>query len=609
VAVDQVLFNAWGKYAKFVCFLIADRALGGSAMSSKARFTSVLIGAMSLILLSGCFWDDPPEVNQPSSPAAQQNPATAAQNVVSKLQPIDQDDDYKKLITAYRPQGMYIQLRVQSTGFDPNNRQQFQCADTSFWHFLKNVAIVTNHTFTLDVDFTINGNTLKSYPLLVLSDVNGQCKYAAIDSKIVMPPTAVGGDSLVGITYHIHTTDSADFTLFDTLTPIVNDAANLASYTKLVSFMSKPLLQATTKEFSAQVTKASMEDVTGDVSGDFDFRKKAGVTFSPGGFGGTPIQISVKAEPVLSVYTPKTIRDGVDMRPNYETSGAYFEVPGIYAQQLLGADQPTKMTADQHFTNMPGAAALLAALQNAHPQDFPQRCLKVKEELVNVLGLAQDDELQIFYEILHLYTNWLTDPKFRMSGCVLENEVAEMRKIGLSVPDTPAAASDQFALMNTLLGQFSTTLKYGTADSIKALLTAHVSPQVNIVDPAGILGAPALTKDGFIVALITHKMTNLGCNIRQDIDFPGKVTALGLGGVNGAPFSFTVEANAIEVGSAISAVVLNEIDVLPMAKDDPDAVDLVKSIIANGPLSSQCKNLLSASFKDFSGVAVAVTAN
>jgi hypothetical protein len=142
--------------------------------------------------------------------------------VTSSLSPLEYDsgdDTTKSLISSYRPGNLYIALRVNSTGFDPNNNNQFECSDTSIWHFFKKFVLVHNKTFTLDATFNVGGFQLPTIPIMVLSDVEGMCKFYSIPSKRVVPLTRVDGSSIISVKYTLKWTDSTSFTLFDSIKP------------------------------------------------------------------------------------------------------------------------------------------------------------------------------------------------------------------------------------------------------------------------------------------------------------------------------------------------------------------------------------------------------
>jgi hypothetical protein len=529
--------------------------------------------------------------------AAPPSRADVAQSIKQFTQPVAYDAsdvNLKKLVDGYRAGALYTAIRIETSGVDASSVNQFSCASTSFWHFVTKLFGVTkNQSFMLEAATSIGGYPIPSVPLLVLSDVEGNCKYVVMEARRLIPLTKIDSNTNVEITFVLRRTDSRDFKLIDNFRPVVSSVAAAFGSTNLVSKLAQPVLANAAKSVSDLITNSSLTDVSGQVTTSFDLLATKGLDFAPQG-SGTPLHIRLLAEPQLSIYTPETKGVGKDIRPEYPPALNVYSQQGIYSINQNGTF--VSMSVRQHFQADTTAHALLARLTASPANDFTDACDAVRDELQSRLRLAEADLLENFFFILQR-THWYDDPAYKNTLCVSGGDKQEMVRLGLPVTSGDLSRADALALMNEFLEKIGVQLHYGTTASKRAYFSVISDPGIEAVDPAGILLTSAKGKDAVVAGLSVASTPAFGC-FSTSVDQPPVLrTALAVT-KTGARLSFTVDVAKFGAGSKVDDLRAVLLTVIPMEPSDPDATALLTRV-RNGQPSPACVALMGKYFTDF----------
>ncbi len=514
--------------------------------------------------------------------------------MIKKLEYQQNDTELKNLISAYRSGALYIGLRVQTDGLDPKNKRQFSCADNSFWHFLKKFAKEKNQTFTVEITTTIGGYPMPTVPVLVLSDVDGQCRYSEIDYKMVVPMTRIGGMTDVEVAYNIRSSRSVKFKLFNSLLQVLQGSSKLLGATQLASDLSAPLLQKGADDLAKLINDNSLVSMSGDISSGFDFRKNKGLEFSPAGFPGGIFRMRILAEPGLSIYTKLNTGTGLAMRPVYPSALVVSNEP-IYAVEHNRVLKQTSLS--RHFKTNQQALSRLTAFKNSSIDTFEQNCIEVREELQSDLRLSEADMLKNFFEILRP-TKWYTDMAYRGLSCPSNEELAEMKLLGIPVMSTSISRNEGFALLNSILDRFAGVMRYGTEEKKRAFGETFFSPEIELMDPSDILKASDTKKASLLAAFSKFRADAVGCYSTGANEPPVTRTALVVGEDHKNRMAFSINVKRMDASTKVNELSVDLVKLIPLDKKDSTAQSLIDRVNKTDPTDS-CKALLKEYFSDF----------
>jgi hypothetical protein len=436
---------------------------------------------------------------------------------------------------------------------------------------------------------------------MVLSDVEGMCKFYSITSKRVVPLTRVDGSSLVSVKYTLKSTDSTSFTLFDNIKPVIDEIATLSNQSvRLASVMSRPLMQQAADEFNSLVTKNSLVSVSGDVAIDFDFKSKKGLTFQPSGFPGNTLVIDLVVEPGFSVYTSDTIGTGSETRPKYNPIVNVYNVP-VYAIEQTGEIKP--ISVKEHFAIDPEARQKFSRIHSANVADvgeFVSACGDIRDDLQNRVKLVSDDLIDDFVYILG-QSHWVDTPILHNSDCITTPELDEARQLGIRIPSNDPVRVGVIRNMNTIIDNIMANLASSSEIARRTFFDRLLSSNIYFGDPSGFLVTSPSPRDALLLDLSKARISVYGCYYSPS-DGPATVRTALFSTLDGkARGALTVYAMPIDDKTQVGDIKINEIEVRELRKDDPNSSFLI-SRIPGDARTAACGQLLEKYFAGFPGV-------
>ena len=533
-----------------------------------------------------------------AAPASRDDVAQSLRKFTQPIQYEPTDIKIKKLVDSYHAGALYAGIRIETTGVDPASVGQFSCASTSFWHFVTKLFGVTkNQSFTLEAAFSIGGYPIPSVPILVLSDVEGNCKYVVTESKRLIPLTKINANTNVEVTFVLRRTNSRDFKLIDNFRPVVSAVAAAFGSTHLVSELAQPVLINASKSVSDLISSSSLTDVSGQVTTSFDLLSAKGLDFAPQGEGAA-LHIRMIVDPQLSIYTSDTKGEGKNIVPLYPDVLNVYSESGVYS--IDKNNSFVSMSVKEHFQQDTTARALLARLVASPVDSFTSSCDEIRAELQDRLRLAEGDLLKNYFYILQR-THWYDDDKFKRTLCVSSGDSDGMKLLGLPVGSGDLSRADSLDLMNRFLDEFGKTLHYGTTESKKRFFGTVLAAGIDADDPAELLLASSRGKESVVSGLSQARVSAFAC-YSTSVDQPPVVrTALVVTADGKNRMAFSVEVTKFGSDSKVSDLSAVSIAVTPMDPKDPEASVVVARVLAGRP-GDKCVAVLRKYFSDFPGV-------